>query len=142
MNNFRKVDICSIMYNEEVLLRKWIEGWLRVSFINEINLVDGGSTDRSVKIAKEYDRVNVMVVPWKNDFSRQRNIAIKKTKSNVRWIFQPDIDELPCGNISMSNVILDDAYNEIVIPYIKFYDWNTLWFFKNNIPSLKDGNVT
>ena len=131
-----KVDICSIMYNEELLLPLWIESWLSVPFINKIYLVDGGSTDRSLEIAKKYNRVQTMVVPWKNDFSRQRNIAIKMSKSNIRWIFQPDIDEIPCGNkfSKIMNVFEDlekGTSNQLVIPYVKFYDWNTLWFFKN-----------
>ena len=80
-----------------MLLPIWIESWLSLPWVDKINLVDGGSTDDSVKIAKFYDRVNVVVVPWKNDFSRQRNIAIKMCKTD--WIMQPDIDEIPCGNL-------------------------------------------
>jgi glycosyltransferase involved in cell wall biosynthesis len=130
------------MYNEELLLPYWIESWLKIPFINNIYLVDGGSTDKSVEIAKDYDRVHVMVVPWRNDFSRQRNIALKLSKSDVQWVFQPDIDELPCGNLS--NIHLKDEtphINQYIVPYIKFYDWDKLWFFKNNFPTLRDGVV-
>jgi glycosyltransferase involved in cell wall biosynthesis len=137
-----KVDICSIMYNEEILLPLWIESWLRIPFINKIYLVDGGSTDRSVEIAKGYDRVQVMVVPWKNDFSRQRNIALKLSKSDIQWVFQPDIDELPCGDLSsISAKDMGPHFNQYIIPYVKFYDWDTLWFFKNNVPTLQDDMV-
>ena len=67
-----KVDICSIMYNEEVMLPLWVESWLSVPWINKIYLIDGGSTDKSLEIARSYDRVDAMVVPWQNDFARQR----------------------------------------------------------------------
>jgi glycosyltransferase involved in cell wall biosynthesis len=128
------------MYNEELLLPMWIESWLKVPFINKIHLVDGGSTDRSVEIARSYDRVQVMVVPWKNDFARQRNIAIKLCKSP--WVFQPDIDEMPCGKaLDSVEFPSDPRVNQIIIPYIKFYDWNKLWFFKNNVPTLKSDMV-
>jgi len=140
-----KVDICSIMYNEELLLSVWIESWLSLPFINKIYLVDGGSTDKSVEIAKNYDRVEVVVVPWKNDFARQRNIALKFSKSDIKWIIQPDIDELPCGNIKdvwkIEHLLNSSGINQLIIPYIKFYDWNRLWFFKNNVPALVEDNV-
>ncbi len=132
-----RVDITSIMYNEEVLLPMWIEAWLAVPWINHIYLVDGGSTDRSVEIAKSYDRVSVIVVPWKNDFARQRNIAIKMAKSE--WLIQPDIDEIPCGNanLDLSYVMDSPGVNQIALPYVKFYDWNKLWFFKDaNTPNI------
>ena len=102
------VDLCSIMYNESALLKMWIEGWLSVSFVNRIYLVDGGSTDFSVEIAKSYDRDSVVSVPWKNDFSRQRNIAIKLG---------------------------------IVLPYVKFYDWKMLWFFKDGHTPRLNGDL-
>jgi glycosyltransferase involved in cell wall biosynthesis len=131
------VDICSIVYNEELLLPLWIESWLDVPFINNIYLVDAGSTDKTIEIAKRYDRVNVLVSRWKNSFARQRNIAIKRSKGNIKWILQPDIDEIPCGNMygihNMLEYSLED-HNEIIIPYVKFYDFDTLWAFKNNVP--------
>ena len=137
------VDIASIMYNEEVLLPVWIESWLSIPFINKIYLVDGGSTDKSVEIAKKYgNRVSIITVPWKNDFARQRNIAIKLAKSN--WVFQPDIDEIPCGtpNNNFLNVLNSDTINEIIIPYLKFYNFVQLWFFNNgNTPRLDNGVV-
>ena len=136
-----QADICSIMYNEEVLLPLWIESWLKIPFVNKIYLVDGKSTDRSIEIAKSYDRVSVTTVPWKNDFARQRNIALRLSKNNIKWILQPDIDELPCGNFEKSHIKLDLSYNQIVIPYVKFYDWDTLWFFKQGMPSYKNGMV-
>jgi glycosyltransferase involved in cell wall biosynthesis len=141
-----KVDICSIVYNEEVLLPLWIESWRSVPFIRDIYLVDGGSTDKTVEIAKSYDRVNVMVVPWKNDFARQRNIALKLAKAE--WVFQPDIDEIPCGKFNklgelFENLSSGETYNQLIIPYLKFYNWDKLWFFSNNTitPTLFDNHV-
>ncbi len=136
-----RVDICSIMYNEEVLLPMWIEAWCSVPFIENIFLVDGGSTDRSAEIAKSYDRVKVSVVPWKNDFARQRNIAIKFAKSD--WFIQPDIDEIPCMSpLGTLEEHVKHGANEIVLPYLKFYDWKTLWFFNDgNTPKLNNDTI-
>src|SRR3990167_841740 len=137
------VDIVSICFNEELLLPIWIESWLSLSWVNRIYLVDGGSTDRSSEIVKNYDRVSILTVPWKNDFSRQRNIAIKLGKAD--WIMQPDIDEIPCGQLKDDRLeasLKRVDINQIVIPYVKFYDWKTLWFFKDgNTPYLNDNLV-
>ncbi len=119
----------------------WIEAWLSVPFINHIYLVDGGSTDRSVEIAKSYKRVSVNVVPWKNDFAKQRNIALKFAKAN--WVMQPDIDEIPCNTWNSFDFEPSPEVNSIPLPYIKFFDWNTLWFFTDgNTPSFADNTVT
>lgn len=140
-----KVDICSICFNEEALIRMWIESWLSVPWIGKIFLIDGGSTDNSVEIAKSYeDEVEIIVVPWKNDFARQRNIAIKLAKSD--WLIQPDLDEIPCGSIKddrLEKSLNRNDINQIVLPYIKFYNWNTLWFFKDrNTPNIKEDLVS
>lgn len=125
------------------MLPLWIESWLSVPWINNIFLVDGGSADRSVEIAKSYDRVKVNVVPWRNDFSRQRNIAIKFAKS--KWLLQADIDEIPCGNLEDKYIEIllgRENINQIAIPYIKFYDFNKLWLFiDGNTPRLKKNLV-
>ena len=138
-----KADICSIIFNEELLLPMWIESWLKVPFVNKIYLVDGGSTDKSIEIAKSYDRVTVLVVPWKNDFSRQRNIAIKLAKSE--WIMQPDIDEIPCRNLDdkrLNDSLNRQDINQILLPYVKFYNWNRLWFFNNgSTPCLHNSDL-
>ena len=130
------VDITSICYNEEVMIQAWIDSWLSVPFVNRIYLVDAGSTDKTLEIARGYDRVRAMFVPWKNDFSRQRNIVLRMSKPDIEYVFQPDIDELPCGNLNI-DFDDDDKVNEIIIPYVKFYNLSKLWFFKNgSTPSI------
>ena len=137
------VDITSICYNESHLLPMWIESWSSIPWINKINLIDGGSTDGSVEIARSYDGVTVLEVKWMNDFSRQRNIAIKLAKSE--WLLQADIDELPICNLQDPRIekLLTNSHDLIQLPYIKFFDWNKLWFFKNgSTPSITGDTIT
>ena len=131
-----KVDICSIMYQEEVMISMFLESWLSVPWIDRIFLVDSGSTDNSVSIANSYGpRVSIIKVPWRGSFSRQRNIAIKLAKSE--YFMMPDIDEIPCGNMISNIENYKCSNNNYHLPYVKFYDWKTLWFFKNgNTPQL------
>lgn len=129
------------MYNEEVLLPMWLESWLSVPWINHIYLIDGGSVDKSFEIANLYSatkKVSVMIEPWKNNFARQRNIAIKLAQAD--YFMMPDIDEIPCGNLEGSIEPYKCSNGNYHIPYLKFYDWKTLWFFNDgNTPRLDNG---
>lgn len=131
-----KVNICSIIYNESILLPFWVESWLSIPWVDRIFLVDSGSTDGSIKIAKNYDnRVSVITVPWRNSFARQRNIAIKLVKSD--YFMMPDIDEIPCGKMDGDIECYRCPNGNYHLPYVKFYDWKTLWVFNDdNTPQL------
>ncbi|MCJ7805572.1 glycosyltransferase family 2 protein [Patescibacteria group bacterium] len=60
-----------------------------VGWVDEIILVDTGSTDETVEIAK---RLGVKVVETKDgDFSKWRNLGAKSAKSD--WLFYIDSDE-------------------------------------------------
>ncbi|MBI5358329.1 glycosyltransferase family 2 protein [Candidatus Amesbacteria bacterium] len=73
--------------NEEKNIEKCIES---LRFCDEIVVVDDGSVDNTVKIAK---KLGVRVVGCKmQDFSSQRNWAIEQIKSN--WILFVDADEI------------------------------------------------
>lgn len=55
----------------------------------EIIVVDSGSTDRTIEIARSHG-AKVFVEPWKG-FAAQKNSAIKK--SSADWVLQLDADE-------------------------------------------------
>jgi glycosyltransferase involved in cell wall biosynthesis len=59
-------------------------------FSNEIIVVDGGSKDNSLEIARQHAD-KVVVRPWPNDFADQRNYAIGL--SQYEWVFLIDSDE-------------------------------------------------
>lgn len=58
--------------------------------VDEINIVDTGSTDRTVEIAAAYG-ARVEHREWRNDFAWARNEAIKM--ASRRWILMLDADE-------------------------------------------------
>lgn len=58
--------------------------------VDEVVLVDTGSIDRTVEIAKEYG-ARVYQHPWQNDFSLHRNQSISYAKGD--WILIVDADE-------------------------------------------------
>lgn len=59
--------------------------------VDEIIVVDTGSTDKSIEIAERIG-CKVLKDPWQNDFARARNISI--AHASCDWIFIIDPDEI------------------------------------------------
>ncbi len=80
---------CLIVKNEEQRLPQCLESLL--SLADEIIVVDTGSLDRTVAIAKKY-QARVFHFAWCDDFSQARNYAIAQAKG--KWILVIDADEV------------------------------------------------
>jgi len=83
-----KISACLIVKNEEKLLPqclKSIRDW-----VDEIIVVDTGSTDKTMSIARSFEAV-VYEQAWQDDFSFHRNYSISKATGD--WIFIIDADE-------------------------------------------------
>jgi Glycosyl transferase family 2 len=81
-----RVTACLIVQDEEDRLPAALQS---VSFCDEIVVVDGGSTDRTVEIARRAG-ARVIESPWPG-YAQQRNVAIDASTSE--WIFEVDADE-------------------------------------------------
>lgn len=87
--NGRSVSLCMIVKNEENCLERCL---LSVQgIVNEIIIVDTGSTDRTKEIAKKYTD-QVYDFKWIDDFSAARNYALGFVKSD--FVLQLDADEI------------------------------------------------
>ncbi len=82
------ISLCMIVKNEERFLN---EALLSVAgVVDEICIVDTGSTDRTREIALAHG-ARVLDVPWQDDFSFVRNAALEM--ATRPWIFVLDADE-------------------------------------------------
>ena len=82
------VSVCIIAKNEEKHITECFSRLIPYGF--EIVLVDTGSTDRTIELAKQYtDRIYHF--DWCSDFSAAKNYAMEK--ASYDWILSIDCDE-------------------------------------------------
>lgn len=82
------ISLCMIVKNEEKVLRRCLESIN--GLIDEIIIVDTGSTDNTKKIASEFDTF-IYDYQWNNNFAAARNFA--QSKATGKWILFLDADE-------------------------------------------------
>ena len=83
------ISLCMIMRNEARRLARCLNSV--IGLVDEIIIVDTGSTDNSIAIAKSYG-AKVLQDPWQDDFARPRNIGLEHARGN--WILIMDPDEI------------------------------------------------
>ena len=83
------ISLCMIVKNEERILARCLD-CLR-DLVEEIVIVDTGSTDRTKEIAARYtDRI--FDYAWQQDFAAARNFAF--SKATCEYIYSADADEV------------------------------------------------
>ena len=82
------LSLCMIVKNEADYLERCLNSVKDVA--DEIIIVDTGSTDNTIEIAKKFN-VKIIEHKWSNDFSEARNISLKNATKD--WILVLDADE-------------------------------------------------
>lgn len=87
----QSLSVCIITYNEEANIGRTLASVAELvkQTAGEIVVVDSGSTDKTVEIAKSFG-AKVFVEPWKG-YAAQKNSAIEKASGD--WILALDADE-------------------------------------------------
>lgn len=109
--SMKTLSITLIVKNEAYNLARLLP---TLTFADEIVVVDTGSTDNTVEVAKRYTD-KVYFFAWRDDFSKARNYAISKaTREYVMWLDADDV--LPVDTLNsllewkMSNETADVYY--------------------------------
>jgi len=82
------LSLCMIVKNEADFLEKAINSVKEI--VDEIIIVDSGSTDNTKEIAKKFN-AKFIEHKWDNDFSKARNVSLKHATKD--WILALDADE-------------------------------------------------
>lgn len=122
----KKLSICMIVKDEENNLRRCLDSLLPLLEGNhaELIIVDTGSTDQTVELAKEYTD-NVYFHQWNGNFSDMRNISMSYAKG--QWIFIIDADE----ELETPNELL------YLFESNKINNYNTIRIREKNLLSIK-----
>ena len=83
------ISLCMIVKNEASVLERCLDSV--ADLMDEIIIVDTGSTDNTKEIAKKYTD-KIYDFPWIDDFSAARNFSFEK--ATMEYIYAPDADEL------------------------------------------------
>ncbi|MGD2180914.1 tetratricopeptide repeat protein [Lusitaniella coriacea LEGE 07167] len=89
-----KLSLCAIVKDEEDSLPQCLHSVKDV--VDEMVILDTGSTDRTVEIAREFG-ARVYEFEWGNDFSAARNEALQHVLGE--WVLVLDADEVLNGEI-------------------------------------------
>lgn len=108
-----KISACMIVKDEELVIQDAILSL--VEWVDEIVLVDTGSTDKTIEIAKEFggDKIKLFHYRWNDDFSDARNFSMDKATHD--WIFILDADErVVQGNGEVIKGIIGEVDHDII----------------------------
>ncbi len=83
------ISLCMIVKNEEEILARCLD--CVADLMDEIIIVDTGSTDKTKEIARNYTD-KIYDFKWDNDFSAARNFAF--SKATMEYIYSADADEV------------------------------------------------
>ncbi len=85
------ISLCMIVKNEEMHIARCLDSV--ADLVEEVIIVDTGSTDRTVEIASRYTS-HVYSYPWKDDFADARNYSFSKASMDYcMWMDADDILE-------------------------------------------------
>lgn len=84
------VSLCMIVKNEEKVLKRCLDSV--ADLVEELIIVDTGSTDSTKEIAAAYPGVLLYDFAWVDDFAAARNFAFSKATKD--YIYSADADEV------------------------------------------------
>lgn len=122
------VSLCMIVKNEEAVLARCLDSLK--GLMDEIIIVDTGSTDRTKEIAQHYTE-RIYDYTWQQDFSQARNYSL--SLATCDYIYCADADEVLDEDnrqkfLQLKQVLLPEI--EIVqMLYSGQYDSNTVYNF-------------
>jgi len=115
------LSVCLIVKNEENNLKNCLD--CVKQFADEIVIVDTGSIDKTVEIAKNYTK-NIYFFEWQDDFSLARNFSFSKATSDyIMWLDADDIilpEEIK--KIIDLKKVLATAYDMVLMKYVNAFD--------------------
>lgn len=110
------ISLCMIVKNEERVLARCLDSV--ADLVDEIVIVDTGSTDKTKEIAARYTD-KIYDFEWIHDFSAARNFAF--SKAGMEYIYSADADEvLDEPNRERFRILKENLLPEIELVQMKY----------------------
>ena len=147
------ISLCMIVKDEEKSIEKCLASMDEI--VDEIIIVDTGSTDSTKDICRKFKKARVFDFKWSDDFSAARNESLKH--ATEEWILVLDADEtipqedlekireltqqsdVPAFSLEQRSYLHDNSY---VSHWLVRFFRNTMGFyFKNRVHELVEDSV-
>ena len=134
------LSLCMITKNEQNNISRCLKRVLPI--LDEIIIVDTGSTDKTKEIAKSYGAL-VIEANWENDFSKIRNTSIRKAKGDYILILDPDELIARSDLFKLRSLIDRDEKNKTAYSFItrNYTDDDKVAGFKPNKDNYGEGKL-
>lgn len=107
-----KISLCMIVKNEEEVLARCLDSVK--SLVDEIVIIDTGSTDRTKELAQQYTPL-VFDFVWRDDFASARNFAFSKaTGDYLLWLDADDVLSLDEDAVRTLKALLEREAPDVV----------------------------
>ena len=130
---YLNVSMITTVYNEEDNIKRFIDSILNMSALpKDFVIVDGGSSDNTYKILKEYDKKYdwIRVYQKKCNIAEGRNIAISKAKYDIIAVTDAGCVLDKNWLLEITNPLVKDKYDIVVGNYINFKKTKNISFLK------------
>ncbi len=111
------ISLCMIVKNEEAVLARCLES--ARGLVDEIAIVDTGSEDGTVAIAKNYTE-NVTFEAWRDDFAHARNAAFSRAHGDyLLWLDADDVIPAASREIfpKIKKILEEENPDTVMCPY-------------------------
>lgn len=134
MKTVPKISCCMMVKDEEKNITRCLESIK--GHVDEIIVVDTGSTDRTVEIVSEYTD-KIYHHPWENSFSKHRNQSISYATGD--WIIILDADERLVNGEDLRRFVVEGENDAIGFNVYDFNGSGGLICASNSIRMFRNG---
>ena len=124
------LSLCMIVKNEEHFLDQCLKS--TKEYVDEMVIVDTGSTDRTEEIALKYG-AGVHHHPWEDDYSKHKNQAIDHATGD--WILFLDADEMlkPDSGPVLKKTMANCKEEAVIMTIISYFNQKASQSWENKI---------